>query len=219
MTTWADRRTAIRDELQEVTPGFWSQAELLRYAHRGYQRMIRALRVEKTSTLTMVVGQEAYDLPADFYLVRRVELQTVAGSAEHWQQVQPINLDLRRPGDPLQTATLTAFPTGYYLFGGKIRFVPAPDKAYSGTLYYYRSATALVDDVDELVYPTGIDTERFDEALDWYVCAMALRKRQDPAYTTYLGDHAAALNQLIADADEEGQSTPLMVRDDWLTNP
>ena len=215
MTTWATRLSDIRDELQETTAGFWSDAALLRYGNRAYQRIIRRLRVEKTSTLTLVVGTEAYSLPTDFYLARRVELQTQAGSTTSWQEVRALSLDHRRPGDPLQTATLTAIPTDYYIFADQIHFVPQPDQAYSGTLYYYRDATSLTLTTSPLVYPKGINTEKFDEVFDWYVCAMALRKRQDPAYTTYLGDYAAGLNDLVADSEKRGQAKPLIVSDDW----
>lgn len=215
MTTWTTRRADIRDELQETTAGFWSQAELLRYAMRGYNRLHAALKVEETATLTLVAGTEHYALPADFYLARRVEIQQVAGSSTAWIKLNPLALDHRRPSDPLVTATLTAQPEGFFVFENRLYFVPIPDAAYSGTLYYYKYPAALVNDSDPLVYPEGIDSVRFDEAFDWYVIAMALRKRQDPAYTTYLADFAALIQVLEGVAAERGASTPLLVSDDW----
>lgn len=217
MTTWTQRRSDIRDELQETTAGFWSQAELLKWANRAYRRIYRAMKVDATSSLTLASGTESYSLPSDFYLARRVEIQTLAGSSTSWTALQAISLDLRRPADPLATATLTAQPTGFYIFNNKLYFAPIPDAAYSGTLYYFKYPTALVNDNDSLVYPEGIDSDRFDEAIDWYVIGQALRKRQDPAYTTYLGDFQALLNQLSADAAERGSAEPLLVRDDWAS--
>lgn len=215
MTTWATRRTDIRSELQEATPGFWTQAELLVWGNRVYKRMYRRLRVEKSSTLSLTAGTEGVNLPSDFYLARRVELQSQVGSNENWYEVRPVSIDFRRPGDPVNA--LTGPPHYYYVSDGKIRFVPIPDQAYTGTLYYFARPTALSADGDALVYPDGVDAEVFDEVFDQYVIAQALRKRQDPAYTTYLGDHAAGLNALIADAERRGQSAPQMVIDDWAS--
>lgn len=216
MTALSTVRTDIRTELQEPTAGFWTDAELTKWINRSYMDLIRACKVEATSTLTLANGTESYSLPSDFYMGRRVELQSTAGSATNWFEVQPYDLNLRRPGDPLSSATFTSTPVGWYIFNNKIYFVPVPDLAYSGTLYYYKNATPLVADGDSFVYPEGVLADTFDPAVLYFAVGMALRKRQDSAYTTYLGDYAAARGEIIRDAGDRGMETPLIVHDDWM---
>lgn len=207
--------TNARTELQETTPGFWTNAELQNWADEAHADLVAATRQEASSTLTLVAQTESYALPADFYLVRRVELQSVAGSATNWQELQPLGLNYRQPADPTNTLNLASVPYGYYIFGGKIYFVPVPDQAYSGTLYYYKNATPFASDSDTPSYPEGVPAFRFDRLLVLYICAMALRKRQDTAYTTYLADYNAGRADMVRDALNRGSSAPLIVADDW----
>jgi hypothetical protein len=162
----------------------------------------------------MVAGQESYTLPADFYLMRRIELQTNAGSATDWQALQPISLDLRSPGDPLTAAGLSV-PAGWYILGGKLYVSPIPDQAYSGTLYYFKNATPMTSDGDTPIYPEGLVAEVVDPMLKDYVVAKALTRRQDPAYTIYAGRYDAGLGQIIRDAEERGNANPYVIVDDW----
>lgn len=218
MATRATIRTAARTELQEATAGFWSDAELNTWFDEANADITVATKQEATATLTTVSGTESYSLPADFYLARRVELQFIAGSPSNWFEVIPYSLDLRRPGDPLNTATLTSTPIGYYIFNNKIYFVPIPDQAYSGTLYYFKNATQSTQDSDTPSYPEGIAQQRIDTAIRLYICAQALRKRQDSAYTTYAQDYNNVLGGVARDALERGSSAPLQVHDDWAAD-
>lgn len=213
MTTLATNRTAARAELQETSPGFWSNADIDGWINLIYAEIFQALRVEATATLSLTANVDNVTLPTDFYLARRVEIQTIAGST-NWAEIRPSSVDLRSPVDPVNP-TLTGVPTGYYVYGNKIIFVPVPNAAYSATLYYYKNATALVADGDSIVYPEGVSTVKFDDAILLGVCGRALRKRQDGSYTTYAGDFNSALSALKSDALDRGVSTPLVVRDDW----
>lgn len=215
MSTRLTIETRIRTELQESTAGFWTNAELEAWMDEANADIVRATKQESTATITCVAATESYALPADFYLARRVELQSTAGSATNWFQVLPYSIDLRRPGDPINTATLTGSPTGFYIFNNKLYFVPIPDQAYSGTLYYYKNATAFTGDSDSPSYPEGASVARVDRAILLYTCAMALRKRQDGAYITYASDYNSLLTAIIADAAERGNDAPLQVFDDW----
>lgn len=217
MSTWATIRSGIRTELQEASAGFWSDAELLKWGNKAYSNLIKALRVEGTSTLTLAAGTESYTLPTDFYLARRVEIQSTAGSVTNWINVLPYSLDLRRPGDPTVPTLITGVPSGYYIFGNKIYFVPIPDSAYSGTLYYFKNATPLAADGDSPAYPEGVIATDFDDTIELFVCARALRKRSDASYTTYAGDYNSALAALTGDATDRGDAAPLQVRDDWMS--
>lgn len=216
MATITATLAQVRAEIQESTAGFWSDAEITNWLNEAYSELLVALSVETTSTLTLVAGTESYSLPTDFRLARRVEIQTTVGSATNWIEILPYTLDLRRPGDPVNPVTLTSTPTGYYIYANKISFVPIPDGAYSGTLYYYQGATVLTGGQSP-TYPEGIQAIRFDRALFLYACAQALRKRQDPAYTTYGNDYNSAVAALVKESLDRGSYAPLMVKDDWFS--
>jgi len=207
--------TTVRLELQEATPGFWVNSELNTWADEAHADLVAATKQETKITITMAAQTESYALPADFYLARRVEMQTTAGSSTNWRELQPLGVNFRQPSDPVNSATTASAPYGYYIFGGSIYFIPIPDSAYSGTLYYLKNATPFTSDTDTPSYPEGIPAFRFDRLITLYVCALALRKRQDPAYSTYLSDYNGGRADMIREALNRGVSAPLIVSDDW----
>lgn len=215
MATRLAIETAARTELQEATAGFWVASELHTWFDDANAEIVARTKQETTGTITMVSGTESYSLPTDFYLARRVEIQTTPGSASSWMYLQPISIDFRDPGDLLDTTTQTGTPYGWYIFGSKIYFTPIPNGAYSGTLYYVKNATASTLDADTPSYPNGVAQVRVDTAIKLYICAQALRKRQDAAYTTYAQDYNAALAGIVEDATARGSMTPPIVVNDW----
>lgn len=215
MTTLATLRTTARTELQEAVAGFWADSELTLWVNEANGELIDAAAVDATSTLTLVANTESYSLPADFSLARRVEIQVPGASAANWMVLQPLSIDLRSPGDPLNTTTLTSTPTGWYVFNNKLYLIPIPDQSYTGTLYYFKRSALLVGDSDALVYPEGFSSVTFDKAIVDYVVAKALTKRQDNAYTIYAGRYNAGLGALQRFAEERGNSNPMVVINDW----
>lgn len=217
MATRLTIETNARTELQEATPGFWTAAELHRWYDDANSEITVATKQEATATVVTVAGIESYSVPTDFYLARRIEIQSVAGSATNWINLLPYSLDLRRPGDPLNSVTLTSTPSGFYVFNNRVYFIPVPDSAYTSTLYYFKNAAQSTQDSDTPSYPEGIAQQRVDTAIFLYICAQALRKRQDSAYTTYSSDYNAALAGITRDALDRGGTASLQVYDDWMS--
>lgn len=215
MATRLTIETAARTELQESTPGFWSAAELHIWFDEANAEIVSRTKQETTATITMVSGTESYSLPTDFYLARRVEVQSTPGSASNWLYVQPVGIDFREPGDLSDTTTQVGTPGYWYIYGSKIYFSPIPNGAYTGTLYYVKNATATTADGDTPSYPNGIAQVRVDSAIRKYICAQALRKRQDSAFSTYANDYNADVAGIVADAAERGSMTPPLVVNDW----
>lgn len=207
--------TSVRLELQETTPGFWTDAELNGWLDEANGEVTRAARVEASAAFTMTAQTENVALPADFFLARRIELQSLAGSAANWRELRPLSLDLRRPADPTNPAGTFGSPFGYFIYGTTMTVVPSPDQGYSGTIYYFKNATPFTGDTDTPVYPEGISQLRVNRTIFLYTCAMALRKRQDAAYTTYAGDYNSMLKDIEKDTIRRGLVAPMIVKDDW----
>jgi hypothetical protein len=215
MATRITIETAARTELQELTAGFWAATELHSWFDEANAEITSKTKQEATATITMVAGTESYSLPTDFFLARRVELQTTPGSASNWMFLQPLAIDFRDPGDLLDTTTQTGTPYGWYIFGTKIYFTPIPNGAYSGTLFYVKNAVASTSDSDTPSYPNGIAQVRVDNAIKKYIVASALLKRQDPTYAIYAGGYTADVSAIESDAAKRGSATPPIVVNDW----
>lgn len=207
-------RAAVRSELQEPTEGFWSDADLNTWLNEANAEIVKTVRAEASSSFTTTANQEWITLPTDFFLMRRVEMQTTPGSSSGWFVVEPISVDLRQEGDPL-SPYLPGVPAGWYVLGGKLYFVPAPSLAFSGTLYYFKNATPMTADGDTPFYPEGQVAETVDPLLQDYVVAKAFTRRQDPAYTIYAGRYNSGLAALTKDAVDRGNANSNVVINDW----
>ena len=215
MATRLSILTQVRVELQETTPGFWTDAELNGWLDEANGEVTRAARVDATFSFTLITQTESVALPSDFFLARRVEIQSLAGSATNWRELRALSVDFRRPADPTNPVGTYGAPFGYYIYNNKLFVIPPPDQGYSGTLYYYKDATPFSGDSDTPVYPESIAQLRVNRALFLYTCSMALRKRQDGAYTTYAGDYNAIIMGIERDSEKRGKTSPMIVRDDW----
>src|SRR3990167_4433232 len=115
LRTMSTLRTAVRDNLDEASAGFFSEAQLLRYLNRAKNRVWREVRklkedfflIQRTSTdgaLTIlgesstasafatVAGTRNYTLPPDFVEMKIIEV-TTAG----YEYVRFQHSDLARP--------------------------------------------------------------------------------------------------------------------------
>lgn len=91
----------------------------------------------KTTTLNFVASTRSYALPADFVLDVRngIILADDKGRLRRWG----LNRLLKYP----RASTSNGQPRRYVILTPNVEVYPAPDKAYTGTLYYYSLPAAL----------------------------------------------------------------------------
>jgi hypothetical protein len=78
----SDLRTLVRQRADQENSQFVTDEELRQYINRGYAELYDLLVTNATSedyflnssTVTLVSGTQTYDLPADFYKLRGVDL-------------------------------------------------------------------------------------------------------------------------------------------------
>lgn len=145
-------RTAVRDWIGEDTAGWFTDAMLNRQINFSMNELY-ADAVEasenffvKESNISLVVGQELYALPADFYkliLVERVD--SVVPVA-----VKPIDITQRSRYlySSVNPSSLMTGETRHYLEAGSIGLVPLPTTAIANAilLHYVPSPTDLAAD-------------------------------------------------------------------------
>lgn len=88
-------------------------------------------KIEATSTVTTVINQDNYPLPADF----KAPISLIDGTISNPNFIYPlINIDEHR--------------FGHALFGSEIYIKPTPNEVKTLNLYYYKHPVALVLDAD-----------------------------------------------------------------------
>lgn len=155
MATLAEIRTQARDRADMTNSTFIGDAEWNRYINAAakelYDMLVGAYGDDyylSDSTLSVTSGTESYDLPADFYKLRGVDLIL---SNERSYSLKPFNFMERNRYKNGNLTWIFNRDTNvrYRLFNGKIRFLPIPSGTYNIKLWYIPKMTELSADSDE----------------------------------------------------------------------
>lgn len=163
-------RSQVRSYLDETTASDWTDAELntlinQRY-HRVYSSVITVFEDYNitTATINTVANTQEYDtssadpLPSDIFKIRRVEINyDVSNSNSVMQRATPItNIDAIRVrlGESNLGSNIFRNPAYYYV-GGKLGFLPIPDKTGTDAikLWYVKTVADLSSDASTIDIP------------------------------------------------------------------
>lgn len=155
MATLLEIRTQAKDRADMANSTFVSDAEWNRYINAAakelYDLLVSAYGDDyylATSTLSIVSNTEDYDLPADFYKLRGVDLIL---SNERSYSLKPFNFAERNRYKNGNLSWIFNRDTNvrYRIFKDKIKFLPIPTGTYDIKLWYIPSMTELAGDSDE----------------------------------------------------------------------
>src|SRR3990167_2568625 len=177
MSTLAQLRTQVRDEIVEPSPGFVSNDEVDRWLNEGLVDCLDAadIEAEAVDDITTVDGAESYALASDVGVVERVELLDEDDDTE-FVALHPMSIHERIDGE--------GSPIGFYVRDSLLYPVPIPDDAYDLKAFYTRVGVTLSADGDIPIIPV-----RYHYLLAKYAVGEAKRKGDDPAYVTYRQDY------------------------------
>lgn len=156
-------RAKVRTLLDEVTEADWKDTELDRDINLGYMKIYTAVvgvyedYYSEKYTCDTVADQQEYDLPDDFYKIRRVQINyNTSDSNSVSSYAIPATMD-EVMGD-LNSTTLspTVFRNpAYFIRGNKIGFIPVPDESGTDaiTLWYIKTIDELSAVTDEIDIP------------------------------------------------------------------
>lgn len=194
MSTRAQLRTQVRDEIVEPSPGFVSNDEIDRWLNDGLTDLIDVAGIEASSTqsITTVNGTEAYALASGVGVVERVELLDKADTTE-FVALRPMSVQERIDGK--------GSPVGFYVRDGKLVLTPVPDDAYVLRVFSTRAGVTLDADSDVPIIPS-----RYQRLLVKYAVGESKRKGDDPAFVTYRQDYVAGREGMVSYLRDRGMA-------------
>jgi len=152
--TLAELKLQARRRADMERSKFVKDAELVEYINASIAELVDLLIQAYDSDYYLesyqfntVSGQNAYDLPDDFYKLRGVDAQ-INGSDSYALRPFNFNERLRFSGSGSWTL-LQGAAVRYRLLGNQIKFTPTPDQATPITLWYIPVIPKLVNDSDE----------------------------------------------------------------------
>lgn len=211
--TFGTLKTSVLDQADEQGYGFVSTAELERLINRSYARLYARLAKASeddytaSTTIGTVAGTEEYSLPADFLILRHLEVD-LGG-------VKPVRLRkyMMREHHLLGSTWSPGQLIAYRAIGpDKIRFLPVPSGVHTVTVFYIPAPVVMDDDADVVDMRAGWD--------DWIVydacMKIAMKQEADAATPKALRDDVWAneIAPLIASQDEADDEVVVDVDDD-----
>lgn len=152
MVTLLELKTRARQRADMVNNNFIKDDELTQYINASVQELhdllIGAYSSDyfiKTYDFATIASTDSYALPADFYKLKGVDIAMAGG---HKYSARPFNFNERNRNEIVSWGLINGPSIRYRIVGDDLVFSPAPDAAYSCTLWYIPTATPLVLDAD-----------------------------------------------------------------------
>lgn len=173
--------TDVRRELVEISPAYWSDAELLRHLNRcelDYSNKTRIL--EDTAQLSLVQGRINYPLPQNWMSARAIFFKIVnADGTFRWKRIYPTNLEKNAQQRPNFLSTETdnqGTPARYWIWRKELWLDRAPDAINATTLllFFKSKPIPLTSATQEINLDDSLSETIFE-----YVMWKALRKEQE----------------------------------------
>ncbi len=165
-------RLAVRDQLDEPTVSNWTDTRLNVVINQRYQKVYTAqtlverdYNISVSPVINAVINQQEYQtsdgLPTDIFKIRRVEINYNSSDSVNSanQRAYPLytieQVRDRLNNTSIGIASQTYTHPNYYYIGGKLGFIPIPDRAATFQIWYYPILPDLVNDSDtvNIFYP------------------------------------------------------------------
>lgn len=161
-------------------------------------------------SFTTTSGVDAYDLPADFYKVRGVDLKL---SSNQYYTLRKFNFNERNRFAQNGLWEMYGLPfVRYRVVGSQLKFSPIPDRNTEIVLWYHPVATELVNDAD-----TFDDINAYSEYVVVDAAIKALTKEESDASVLLM--QKEGLRQRITTASENRDAgEPESVSDIYAEN-
>src|SRR3990167_7059362 len=204
--TWQNILSNIRTILDEATATRWTNAEVQLETNNGYQEVVTAVMETfedyylTQATTSLVADQQEYQLPSDFFKVRRVEVNYDASNSDSIpQRALPVNMDEVRRDLGNQTIGVSFIrKPGYYLSHDNIGIIHVPPEASTNGLkiWYIRYVTnesSFGATKPDIPYP-----DRYAKLIVLYGAGQLLRKGQieETSAARYLAEFEIGLEKM-----------------------
>lgn len=189
--TWLEIRNRIRQRTNKERSQFVTDTEINGLIEEAYAVMYNKLvntnenYFISKSTVALVAGTEDYDLPADFFKLRGVDIAR-NGFLYPMNQVAWDDRNKYRV-----TSSYQSTPTDYMFYGNKIRILPIPNAGYTASIYYIPAPPVYVSDITTIDGVAG-----FEKYIVYSVSAM-IRAKEEKSTQDFENKAAVALQDMI----------------------
>lgn len=215
--TLAELRTRARQRADMEESQFVSDSELNGYINNSIAELHDIL-VQSYNTdyyissyeFTTTVGQDAYDLPEDFYKLRGVD---AALNGTDSFTLRPFNFNERNRFKNFGVWNILGIANiRYRILGNQLKFTPVPDGTTEVTLWYVPVATELVADTDELKDFNGYNEYIVIDA------AIKMAQKEESDVSVLAAQKAAIIDRLNAAAQNRDIGSSESVSDIYAEN-
>jgi len=164
----------------------------------------------ESTTGNTVTGQQAYDLPSDFYKLRGADAKL---NGQDFVNLRPFNFNERNRYEDFGSWTLMGIANvRYRIMGSSIRFTPTPDANIEYRIWYIPKATQLVDDTDTL--------DDINQYSDFVVltAAMKMLVKEESDVSLLASERNRILERIKDDAQNRDAAQPESVSDIYAEN-
>lgn len=202
--TLLDLRTAVRDNLDEATASFWSNAQLNRYINRAKDRVwnrVKALNEDyftitrastdgsltilgetyAASSFQIVSGTRDYTLPPDFSEMKLIEVTT-----DNYEDVRFVHRDMAHPEMRALLEITDDQTPSYFVFDiigeRTLRIAPTSNTTLDLNITYVQILPELTTDTQEMPMPHPLYF-----AVEAYATASALKQDRNPDAAAWEG--------------------------------
>ena len=221
MITLAELKEQARQRSDMENSEFVSDAELTQYINSSlaelHDLLIAAYNEDYVMNEHIFASTSAiqYDLPADFYKLRGVDVRQ--NTTGNWATVKRFNFNRRNEQQNAYTWNMLGLPyMEYRLVGSKIRFNRTPDVTVQFRIFYYPAAPKLV-----------LDTDAYDDVNGFaeYVvvdAAIKMMQKEESDVRVLLAQKSALAERIRAmaagrDANEPASVTDIYAEDTEIT--
>lgn len=216
--TLAQLKAQSRQMADMKNNNFVEDSELVNYINFAiaelYDLLIQSFSadyyVTTTGAVNTVSGQDAYDLPEDFYKLRGVDIKLNRTS---WTTLKPFNFNERNRYDDFGSWTITGVTNiRYRLMGNQIRLIPTPDSARQYQIWYIPKCTKLVDDTDELD-----DLNQYSEFVI-VTAAMKMLHKEESDVSALAAERKRLIDRIIESSQNRDVGDPESISDIYAEN-
>ncbi len=146
-----------------------------------------------------------YDLPADFYKLKGVDMQL---NGQDWVNIRKFNFNERNRNEDMGEL----FNIRYRIMGSQIKFSPIPDANIAYKIWYVPLATKLVDDADEF--------DDINQYSDFVLlsAAMKMLNKEESDVSALAAERQRIINRLQVSATNRDSSEPESISDIYAEN-
>lgn len=216
--TREELRTHARVYLDEVSEADWTDAQIDRELNYAYMEVYTAVvevyedYYQDTHTFNLVDGTNEYDLPDDFFKLKRLELKFDSDDDYGYQSK---SLDFRQLHRAVNTTDYgSTFRPVHQLIGNILRILPVPseDVTDGGKLFYITTASEMDSDSDTINIPFP---DRYGKYLVKGAVAELLSKGQqeEVVAASYRQDFRAGMEKMQQELKRRYLDSPKMIVD------